>query len=161
MIRIAMLVSLIALAPPAAAREVVLSFGYGQFSAAKGRDIRMLGIETYTDRRGRFLGAEWALGLAAEVGDRGEYWIGVGPAGRWQLGQGWFVEASVMPGYYDGHSAGTDLGSDLEIRSLLGAGRQVTDRLALSLALAHKSNANVGKRNPGQNSISLRARWSF
>ena len=159
--RLAPLALLVCLASPAAARDIVLSLGYGEFSAEGDREVRMLGIEAHTDRRGNFPGARWGLGVAGAFDDAGAVWIGLGPAAEWDLGRGWFVEASVMPGYYNGGSGGIDLGSELEIRSLLGVGRQIGAHSALSLALSHKSNANIGDINPGMNSLSLRLHWRF
>lgn len=159
--RLAPLALLVCLASPATARDLVLSLGYGQFSAEGDREVAMLGIEAHTDRRGGFLGARWGLGVAGTFDDDGAVWVGLGPSAEWDLGRGWFVEASVMPGYYNGGSGGIDLGSELEIRSLIGIGREIGARSALSLALSHKSNADIGDINPGMNSLSLRLHWRF
>ncbi len=103
------------------------------------------------------------LGLGAGVGadTDGSAWIGGGVVAKAPLSNRWFVEASVMPGYYHAATAKADLGSDFEVRSLLGLGYRFDNGSALSLAAGHVSNASIGHMNPGMNGIMLRYHRSF
>lgn len=103
------------------------------------------------------------LGLGAGVGadTDGTYWIGGGVVAEAPLSQRWFVQASVMPGFYHAATPQADLGSDFEVRSLLGLGYRFDSGSAVSLAAGHLSNANVGHMNPGTNGIMLRYHRSF
>lgn len=149
--------------PPfaAAAGEAVIGLGYSDFSSDRGEDSVILELELHSDPLWHFAGADWSVAGAALAHSEGDYFLGVGPAAVWNLRDRWFIEASVMPGYYNAAEPGNDLGNDFEIRSLLGVGRRINDKLAISLAATHKSNAGTGDHNPGVNSLSLRTRWSF
>lgn len=152
---------LIALAAPAPATDFVLGLGYTDFSGANPNDNAVLGLEVQSAPLRSFLGADWSLGAAIDLHEAGGYWLGAGPAGLWQRRNDWFIEASVMPGYFEPGGSGNRLGSHFEIRSLIGVGRWLNDRLAVSVAFAHKSNAGTSSSNPGANSFLLRTRWRF
>lgn len=162
MIRSLALAALLALPPLAApATDAVIGLGYADFSDDAAVDSAILELELHSNPFGRFAGADWSIAGAIVAHSEGDFFVGIGPAAIWSLRNRWFVEASVMPGYFDNAVAANLLGSDFEIRSLLGVGRQISDRLSLSLAVSHKSNADISDRNPGANAVSLRSRWSF
>lgn len=162
MIRILTLGALVALLPGSAtAADVVIGLGYSDFSDAAADDSATLEVEIHSEPIWHFAGADWSLAAAVLAHSEGDFFVGAGASALWPLRNRWFVEASVMPGYFDDAGGANSLGSDFEIRSLLGVGRQINDRLALSLAVAHKSNASTSSRNPGVNTVSLRTRWSF
>lgn len=149
----------LALAAPtsAAAGDLVLGLGYADFDDP----ATVATLEVHSRPHWRFAGADWSIAGAISTDDEGDFFVGVGPAGLWQLRDRWFVEASVMPGYFSEGIDANDLGSEFEIRSLLGIGREVSEGLSLSLALSHKSNAATAKRNPGVDELSVRLRRSF
>jgi len=61
---------------------------------------------------------------------------------------------SFAPGaYYMGD--GKDLGHDLEFRSQLEIAYRFDNRARLGLALSHMSNASIGDKNPGTESLIL------
>lgn len=162
MIRTLALATALALLPlAAAAADVVVGLGYSDFSDPAADDSAILELELHSNPLWHFVGADWSLAGAVVAHAEGDVFVGVGPAALWPLGNRWFVEASVMPGYFEEAGGANSLGSDFEIRSLLGIGRRINDRLSLSLAASHKSNANTSSRNPGVNSLGLRARWAF
>lgn len=101
------------------------------------------------------------LGAAAGADSDGNAWAGAGLVAEAPLGGAWFAEASVMPGIYHARTAAADLGSDFEIRSLLGVGYRLRGGSALSLAAGHLSNASIGDMNPGTNGLSLRFHRQF
>lgn len=156
-----LLAASLALAPlPAMPADLVFSIGAADFSANGSDDTGFLTAEHYSDPIWRFLGADWSLGVAAMADFEGDLYVAVGPAAMWSLQNDWFVEASIMPGYYHSNDDNQSLGNDFEIRNLIGVGRKVSDRLAVSVAISHTSNADVGDSNPGMNALSLRARWT-
>lgn len=105
--------------------------------------------------------AEVGLGAAGRVDDTGSAWLGVGLSATADLGSRLFLEASVMPGYYSKGSARTDLGGNLQFRSLLGIGYTLSTTTQLSLALDHLSNAGTSNDNPGANTVQLRLQQRF
>ena len=150
--------ALAVLATPSGAADWVLGPGSSDFDAGSEAAVA---VEVH----GRPL---WSLGgveiggAAGVVADGdGSVWIGAGLSALLDLGPRWFVEASVMPGVYDEGSAATDLGHGIEFRSLIGVGYTLNAATRLSLGFDHKSNAGLGARNPGVNTLSLRLRRTF
>lgn len=162
MIRPLALAALLALPPLAApAADAVIGLGYSDFADDLADNSAILELELHSNPIWRFAGADWSVAGAVVAYSEGDFFVGAGPAAVWQLRNRWFVEASVMPGYFDASGGFNPLGSDFEIRSLVGIGRQINDRLSLSLAVTHESNAGTSDRNPGVNALSLRTRWPF
>ncbi|MCT8328465.1 acyloxyacyl hydrolase [Albidovulum sediminis] len=146
---------------PAAAADLVFGLGYSDFNEPAASNSAILELEVHSRPRWHFAGADWSIAAAIVAHSEGDLFIGGGPAALWPLRDRWFVEASVMPGYFRDSGDGNDLGSNFEIRSLVGIGRRLNDTTAISLALTHKSNAGTSERNPGVNAVSLRLRRSF
>lgn len=155
-------VALLCLAAPSGAEAGDLVFGVGP------TDYHIQGTETETNftleihsrpfaQPGRF---SFGTVAAASVSSGGDIWVGVGLAAKYDLNN-WFVEASLMPGFYQEGSDATDLGSAIEFRSLIGLGYSFSPSTSLSVAFEHKSNAGIGERNPGVEAFSLRLRKSF
>jgi len=146
---------------PAQAQEWVLGLGYADFSSNASSDTGLIAFELHAApfyERGAFeLG--WAGALVGH--STGDVFLGAGLAGMLNLKRGWFLEGSVMPGYYHASTPQNGLGSDFEIRSLLGVGFTLNSGDRVSLAISHKSNASTSAVNPGVNSIELRLRRKF
>lgn len=153
--------TLLLLASPAAATDLVFGFGSTVDSGPGNSESSIVQLELHSDPIWHLGRVDLAVAGAIDLHDNGEYWAGGGLAALWPMRKRWFIEASVMPGYFGGFGAQADLGSHFEIRSLLGIGRQINDRVAVSLAVTHKSNASTADRNPGVNMLELRTRWSF
>lgn len=69
-------------------------------------------------------------------------------------GRGFFLGLSFAPGYYH-RGAGKDLGDSLEFRSGFEIGWRSEDGTRVGVEIHHLSNASLGERNPGENSLVL------
>ena len=101
------------------------------------------------------------LGVAGQVDDDGDVFLGFGLATIIDLSKGLFIETSLMPGYYGPSSDGTDLGGNLQFRTVLGIGYKFNADSSISLAVDHKSNASIEDTNPGNETIMIRYRKRF
>ena len=138
------------------AQDIVLGIGYNDFNSDISEDGGYITADYHAHRNWTLFGFEYGLGATGQIHETGEIFVGGGLQFRRDLGDVWFVEASVMPGYYFNNSRRNDLGSDFEIRSLMGIGKSLGNGSYVSLALSHISNASIGSENPGMNAISLR-----
>ncbi len=100
-------------------------------------------------------------GTALSLHENGDFHIGLGVVGLYALNERWFVEGSVMPGYFNPSIDLNDLGGDFQIRSLLGLGYALDNGNSVSLAITHKSNASTNDDNPGVNAVLLRYHLGF
>ena len=106
--------------------------------------------------------ADYSFAAAGQVDGDGDIFIGIGVHAEWSIGTGpWFVEGSFMPGYYDEGSDGSDLGGNVQFRTLLGVGYRLTDTSSISLAIDHRSNADIEDINPGNETLALRYTIGF
>lgn len=86
----------------------------------------------------------------------GDVWAGAGLRWRWGSDRLW-LEASFMPGLY---AAGDhDLGHPVEFRSALALVWGLDDGATLALTVDHRSNGNLGRENPGMETVGLRWSW--
>lgn len=92
------------------------------------------------------------LGLAAN--SDGGYWGYAGVRYDWQLSPKWILTPNFAAGLYE-DGGGADLGYDIEFRTGLDIGYQVSDSSRVSLGIYHMSNAELGDENPGSESIIL------
>ena len=93
---------------PAAAGDLVLGLGYADFNDP----ATFVVLEVHSRPHWRFAGADWSLAVAISDDNEGDVFVGVGPAGLWQLPDRWFIEASAMPGYFSQGNDANDLGSE-------------------------------------------------
>lgn len=70
------------------------------------------------------------------------------------LGNRWVVTPSFAPGYYH-KGDGYDLGYALEFRSQLEVAYRFDNRTRLGVSFGHMSNASLGDKNPGTESLML------
>lgn len=154
----AALAALLVLATPATAQEWVIGLsGWNLRSGATGGMVaEVLGRPQWD-----YGWVQLGLGGAVAVDSDSNAWIGAGVTALAPLSGPWFVEASLMPGYYHADSPAADLGSDFQIRSLIGLGYRLPSGNAVSVAIDHRSNASLGDMNPGVNGANLRYRASF
>lgn len=101
---------------------------------------------------------KWSIapGVGARISQNTGSWIGGGVIAYRTYGEFWRVDAGLMPGYYSDGSEGKMLGSDLEFRSYLSVGRQVSDSLYIAVGIEHMSNGGIGDYNPGDNRLMVR-----
>jgi hypothetical protein len=83
---------------------------------------------------------------------------GTGVAYQFRVGA-WDLTPTFVPGYYR-RGDGRDLGYPLEFRSQLEIGRRLRGGPRIAIALSHLSNAGLGSRNPGQESLTLNVEWA-
>ena len=145
----------------AQAQSVTFGLGYTDYNEDAATNSALLSLEY--QHRPFYEGRVMSLGVGAALESDGEsdLFIGAGLAANWSLRNDWFVEASVMPGYYDAASSANRLGGDFQIRSLLGVGRVLPNGNAISVAAQHKSNASTNDFNPGVNALLVRYRLAF
>lgn len=154
---VATLLSLTAFAGTAQAADFILGAGRQEYAET---DSTYIEAELHSRPLWHLGQVGFGLGLAGSYSDDDSSWLGAGVTMLYPFGQGWFIEGSFMPGLYDDGGFGTDLGSDLEFRSLLGIGHTLGAG-SISLAINHMSNANTAEDNPGVNSVGLRYRIGF
>lgn len=145
----------------AQAQSVILGAGFADFSSGAGDDQAVLSLE-YQHRpfyEATRFSASW--GAALTVDTDGDTHLGIGLVGLYTFADRWFIEGSVLPGYYDAASSRNDLGGEFQIRSLLGLGYTLDNGNKVSLALSHISNASTHEVNPGVNSVLLRYHYAF
>lgn len=152
--RLATLCAII-MAGHAPAQELTVDVGYTDYPEI-GEDSGILGVG-YRHSPFYETGAfSVSLAANASVTEESDIFLGAGIAARWALQNGWFLDFSFMPGYYDPGTARNDLGNDLEFRSLLGLGYTFDGGQSVSLAVTHKSNASISDYNPGVDAVLLR-----
>ncbi len=145
----------------AQAQSIIFGAGYTDFSDSDADDQAIFSLE-YQHRpfheTTRF-SATW--GAALSVDTDGDTHIGAGLVGLYSFADRWFVEGSVMPGYYNASNSANDLGGSFQIRSLLGLGYTLDSGNKVSVAITHISNASTQDDNPGVNSVFLRYHYAF
>ncbi len=151
------------LSPPggAAAQSLVAELYTADFSDRGGGRPVGLGLE-YQGAPFARIGRSDIGFVGAVMGDQdGNFWGGIGLGALMPLDARWTLEASAMAGNYHAAGPASNLGSDLEFRSTLGLGYQLTPQTSVTFAIHHLSNLGVGSANPGANSLGLRLRRSF
>ena len=154
-------VFLVMISGAAGAQSVVVGLGYADFSYYQSRDTVTANLEyRYSPfYQGRAVNLSWGFGLGLDADH--DYFVGAGLIAEWPLRQNWFVEFSLMPSYYEADKYENRLGGDLQFRALLALGRTLRSGDAVSLALAHASNASLNEFNPGVNSLLARYHVRF
>ena len=153
--------ALLLAAQTAQAQSLVFGAGYSDFSDSQSNDEAAFSLE-YQHRpfhEATRFSATW--GSALTVDTAGDVHVGIGLIGLYSFADRWFVESSVMPGYFSEGQGRNDLGGEFQIRSLLGVGYTLDSGNKISLAVTHKSNASTQDDNPGVNSLLLRYHYSF
>lgn len=140
----------------ASTREITLGVGHSHFNRPGSDDGPVFTLEydhTPFHEHGRLAAR---FGAVLDVQSAGDFFAGAGVSGRWTYENAWFIDARVMPGAYFEHAPHNDLGATFEVRSQIAVGRELGHGRAISVALAHKSNASTGRFNPGVNSLLIR-----
>ncbi|SFR39195.1 Lipid A 3-O-deacylase (PagL) [Yoonia tamlensis] len=95
--------------------------------------------------------------FGVSVAANGASWVGAGV--KWSstgvFDSPFFVETSLMPGYYDAGD-GPDLGGNLHFRSAFGIGYAFDNGATISVHYDHRSNGDTQDLNPGLETIALR-----
>jgi len=140
----------------AAASDLVFGLGATDFD---GDGDFAAEFEFHSNAIGQVAGADVSVLGAVVATDNGDLFVGAGVSAVRPLSNGWYLEGSFAPGYYDNSDRDTDLGNDLEFRTLIGIGRTLPSGARVSVALSHISNGGLGDFNPGVNLLTLRLRY--
>ncbi|MFY2822801.1 acyloxyacyl hydrolase [Ruegeria sp. MALMAid1280] len=154
-------VAMLLAAQTAQAQSLVFGAGYSDFSDSAAEDEAVFSLE-YQHRpfhEAKRFSATW--GGALTVDTASNIHVGIGLIGFYTFADRWFVEGSVMPGYFSEGDDQNDLGGEFQIRSLLGLGYTLESGNKVSFAITHKSNASTNSDNPGVNSALLRYHYQF
>ncbi|MBC8241457.1 MAG: acyloxyacyl hydrolase [Alphaproteobacteria bacterium] len=85
----------------------------------------------------------------------GSFLVGAGVLMDIYFGNRFVVTPSFAPHYYSQGNSDKDLGYELEFRSQLEFAYRFDDRSRLGLSISHYSNASIGDKNPGTESLLL------
>jgi hypothetical protein len=130
--------------------------GTGWFDANRRRDQA---AEFRLEGRSRPVAGGLRAVAATLATTDGSLFVGTGFAYALRRGR-WDLTPSFVPGLYR-HGGGRDLGYPLEFRSQLEVGHSLRRGPRIFLALSHLSNAGLGSRNPGQESLTLNYEWGL
>ena len=150
----------VAAASQISAQEFVFGIGVDNVDGPSDETVGVH-VEYRTAPFKEFSAVDLSWMLVGHLDGDGDVYLGAGVHSKWVLKSKWFVEASFAAGYYDEGSGGNDLGGNVQFRSLLGLGYQLSENRSLSLAIDHLSNAGLEDRNPGREAINLRYGISF
>tara|TARA_Y100001960_G_scaffold332583_1_gene433666 strand:+ start:2649 stop:3158 length:510 start_codon:yes stop_codon:yes gene_type:complete len=89
------------------------------------------------------------------VVSNGMTFLGAGVLLDVYFGRRWLVTPSFAPTYWQGKTGDLDLGHAVEFRSQLEIAYRFDDRSRLGLSISHYSNASLGDKNPGTESLML------
>lgn len=153
---------LLATVSPAVADEFVVGLGQDDVLDQTGTEAAALVLEYHANPFFSGEIADYSVAVAGQVDEDSDVFLGVGVYALWSLRQSdWFFEGSFMPGYYDKGSGGTPLGGNVQFRTLVGFGYKLSDTSRISLAIDHKSNADLEDKNPGSETLVLRYTFGF
>jgi len=85
----------------------------------------------------------------------GSFFVGVGVLMDVYFGRRWVLTPSFAPHYYSQGGSDKDLGHELEFRSQIEFAYRFDDRSRLGLSVSHYSNASIGDKNPGTETLML------
>ncbi|MCL6283831.1 acyloxyacyl hydrolase [Ruegeria sp. 2012CJ41-6] len=145
----------------AQAQSLIVGAGYADFSNNRGKDQALFALDYHHSPFHEAMRFSAGWGGTLSIDTSGDTHIGAGLYGVYRLGQGWFLEGSVMPGAYFESESRNDLGGNFQIRSLFGVGYAFDNGNKLSLSVSHKSNASTEDFNPGVNEAMIRYHFSF
>ena len=128
-----------------------LAFGAGWFDIIKMRDnAAILNLEYRSDKKLWYFKPMFGMWATSEGGFYGYAGIRMDV----YFGNRFVFTPSFAPGFYhDGN--GKDLGLEIEFRSSVEVAYRFDDYSRLSLGLAHLSNASLGDKNPGVETLTL------
>ena len=126
-------------------------FDYSDHNAKGG----LIGVQHQNEElfRESFLGTLSPI-TGGFVTDVGAIYLYTGAQAEYDLGL-FKITPSFAPGYYHSGSDGKDLGHKLEFKTELQMSLNLNDTNEFGLSYNHISNASLGTKNPGANSILL------
>lgn len=136
------------MAIPAVAGELLLSAGQTNPTRDRGDRDLSIGAEARTDTLGQIGAMELSLGGGAMQDGLDSLWVGGGVNASLPVAGNWFVEGSVMPGYYD-FQKGVNTKDDLTLRSRVGVGYRLPSGDGISVAFDQKSGTGAAPERVG------------
>lgn len=128
-----------------------LAFGLGYFDIIKQRDgAAILNLEYRSDKKLWVFKPMFGMWASSEGGFYGYAGIRMDV----YFGNRFVFTPSFAPGFYH-EGKGKDLGLEVEFRSSVEVAYRFDDYSRLSLGLAHMSNASLGDKNPGVETLTL------
>ncbi|MEO5338225.1 MAG: acyloxyacyl hydrolase [Magnetospirillum sp. WYHS-4] len=129
-----------------------LGGGYFDFNRQKdpGAEFR---LEYRSDYKIPYI--QWKPFVAGGGATSGHGFIGAGVLWDVYFGRRVVVTPSFAPHLYLGGDKQLDLGYPLEFRSQLEFAYRFDDRSRLGLAISHYSNASLGDKNPGTETLTV------
>lgn len=128
-----------------------LAFGLGYFDIIKQRDgAAILNLEYRSDKKLWVFKPMFGMWASSEGGFYGYAGIRMDV----YFGNRFVFTPSFAPGFYH-EGKGKDLGLEIEFRSSVEVAYRFDDYSRLSLGLAHLSNASLGDKNPGVETLTL------
>lgn len=145
-------------APESIDPKVLAELNADSFATVGGSELMNLfkGETRYPDFHADYIygGLSWYSlrpRFAVSESGRGDFWAGAGVDFEkyWMINpkQAIFAGMSFMPGYY--HPGHLELGSALEFRTQIEVGLVQVDGWRISAYIEHRSNAGIGRSNPG------------
>jgi lipid A 3-O-deacylase len=128
-----------------------LAFGAGWWDVIQNKDTAgLLNLEYRSDKK-----LWWFKPQVGMFGtSKGGFYLYAGIRLDVYFGDRWVFTPSFSPGVYH-NGNGRDLGFELEFRSSAEIAYRFDDYSRLSLGIAHLSNASLGDRNPGVETLTL------
>ena len=151
-VAVAGLVAATAPRPALADDPEFLTFGAGWFDYNRQKDQ---GGEFRLEYRSDYKLWHFKPFATAAVTSNGMTFIGGGILLDVFLGRRLVITPSFAPTLYQGGTSDLDLGHVVEFRSQLEIAYRFDDRSRLGLSVSHYSNASLGDKNPGTETILL------
>ena len=130
-----------------------ISFGAGWFDFNRQKDP---GAELRLEYRSDYKLWYFKPFVSAGLATTNHNFIGAGILMDIYFGRRVVVTPSFAPHYYFGNDDdGLDMGHEIEFRSQLEVAYRFDNRSRLGLAISHYSNAGLGEKNPGTETLSL------
>ncbi len=131
-----------------------LSIGTGWFDFNRGKDPGAeLRVEYRSDYKIPYIQAKPFAALSGATSGHG--FVGAGILWDVYFGRRFVVTPSFAPHLWTGDDDELDLGYTLEFRSQLEFAYRFDDRSRLGLAISHYSNASLGDKNPGTETLTV------
>ena len=142
---------LLALGAPARATEATAVAAFGMVGPEKGENRAAL-----LDLEYRFRAWRWGIGplIGASVTSDGGGYVRAGLGRDFPAGERWNLNLSSGGGYYHPGN-GKRLGRGFEFRTALDVSYRIQPGVRFGGAVAHLSNAGIGKNNPGIETVTL------
>lgn len=147
-------------APAATQDNASLVMGLGYRDALRGQNPgAAIQIEIVS---GNTMAGGLKFWAGAEFGADGPFYSAAGVSRDWTMANDKIIiTPSFGAGLYSAGGSGKNLGSPVQFRSQIAVGTELSNGVRWQAALSHISNAGLGKKNPGTETVSVRASVPF